>query len=431
MRSSVLTAGTTAALLASLLAGCTGESPRGSGSESGPKSGSTGSGAPLRYLVQQPVAPATLEEIVADIAQFEKSSGIDVQVEAVPRGTTLTALRTRLRSATGPDVFEWGTGPGGAGALADDGLLYDLTDAYEKRDWPVYEVAKQSVTVDGRPVGIPGDIESVGLFCNLDLLSEAGVAVPTSLTALRTAAATIRRSGVIPLAVGDREGWPGGQLLSMSLSGETSPEQTAALVDGDSSWRSAEVVRALQVWKDFNVSGDLPRSPTSLSHDDAKELFYDQDAAILPGGSSLVAEVEDRADFQVGFVPFPARDGPGRPTAGVASGAFVSASTKNSSAAVELLDFLLSPGHGRWTVETRDAAPAFPLTADVDASPLLDQVLTQTSEAAEGEDGLGTTIDSVSTGSFNDAVYDGMQRLLSGRGSARAVAHRLQRAAND
>jgi maltose-binding protein MalE len=74
-----------------------------------------------------------------------------------------TVLQTQLRSGEGPDVFNWGSGPGYAGALAEAGLLYDLTDAYEEYGWPIYDFAKERVTFDGKTVGVPGEMETIGL----------------------------------------------------------------------------------------------------------------------------------------------------------------------------------------------------------------------------------------------------------------------------
>jgi raffinose/stachyose/melibiose transport system substrate-binding protein len=379
--------------------------------------------------LRRPEPPATLAELTAHLGVLERSSGIHVEVETLPRDATAALLKRKLRSGSGPDVFDWGTGPDEVGALADAGLLHDVGDAYRRYDWPIYDPARSAVSVDGRPVGVPGDLEALGLFYNKDLLSRLGIAPPESLRALRAAATRIREAGVVPLAVGDQEGWEGGQLLSMALASEVGSQRVAELLDGDRPWGSPEVVRALQVWKDLNVAGDLPRSPATVGHDDAMALFYSGDAAMLPGDSSLVTGIEDSTDFEVGFVPFPAENGPGVLSGAVRSGSFVSAASKNVGAAYRLLDLLLSPTHARWTVGTGHAIPPVPVAIEgTGVSPLLGQVLADTARAADGSEGLVTTIDSASSEAFNKAMYDGVQRLLSGRSNARTVTRKLQAA---
>ncbi len=73
------------------------------------------------------------------IDTFEEESGIEVDVRTLPFDTLRTVLQTQLRSGDGPDVFSYGSGPSFGGALADAGLLYDLTDAYEEGGWEVYD----------------------------------------------------------------------------------------------------------------------------------------------------------------------------------------------------------------------------------------------------------------------------------------------------
>src|SRR3712207_4852827 len=104
-----------------------------------------------------------------------------------------TVLQTQLRSEEGPDVFNWGSGPGIGGALADAGLLYDLTDAYEENGWEVYDFAKERVTYDGKVYGIPGEMETVGLYYNTQVFTDLGIDPPRTLDDLRSVSATIRR----------------------------------------------------------------------------------------------------------------------------------------------------------------------------------------------------------------------------------------------
>jgi hypothetical protein len=46
------------------------------------------------------------------------------------------------------------------------GMVYDLTDAYAENDWQVYDFAKEQVTVDGKIYGIPGEMETIGVYYN-------------------------------------------------------------------------------------------------------------------------------------------------------------------------------------------------------------------------------------------------------------------------
>jgi raffinose/stachyose/melibiose transport system substrate-binding protein len=383
----------------------------------------------IRYLVEQPEDAATLKKLETHIGDFEKSSGIDVKLEAMPSENMRTVLQTQLRSGEGPDVFSWGSGPGYAGALAKAGLLYDLTDAYKKYKWPIYPFAKERVTFDGKTVGVPGEMETVGLYYNKDLFAKFGIKAPQNLAELKAASETLRAKKIVPIAASDKEGWQGGHLLSMALSSAIGSQGMDALLKGEKSWNSPEVVSALKLWEDFGKSGDLPDFPTSLSYDGANALFYSGKAAMVPTGSWLIGELEKNAKFAVGYIPFPAESGPGIFTGGLGSGPFVSAGSPNTEAALKLVDFLASPAHARWIVENLGTIPPQPVdVSGMKLSPLLTQTLRDTSKLADGKGDLGYNIDVLTTDVFNKAMWDGVQGILSGQRTAEEVAKDLDSA---
>ena len=185
-------------------------------------------------MIGQPESPEDLANIKADIETFEAgSNGITVKLDVVPSENVRTILQTQLRSGNGPDVFGYDTGPGFAGALAKAGLVHDLTDAYAKYNWPVYDFAKQRVTFDGKIVGIPSQMEEVGVFYNKDIFAKLGLDEPQNLSDLMAAATKIKDSGIIPMTLADKEGWEGGHLLSMSLSSEVGSAGMDKLLAGE------------------------------------------------------------------------------------------------------------------------------------------------------------------------------------------------------
>ena len=387
----------------------------------------------IRYLVEDQEDPEFLSSIEEHLGDFEAANpGVTVELEALPFDTMRTLLQTQLQSGDAPDVFNWGSGPSFAGALADAGLLYDLTDAYDEYDWPIYDFAKQQVTVDGKIIGVPGDLETVGIYYNKQIFDELGIAQPESLEELTAAAKTIHDAGLIPFAVSDQEGWQAGHLLSMGLSSRVGSEGIADLISGDASWTSPDVIESLQLWKDYTDAGYVPEFPTAISYDAGAALFYSGESPMLPTGSWFIPEVEANTDFEVGFIPFPSPDGVGIFTAGLGSGPLVSANTDNPDAALKLVDFLVSPEHGRWAVENLGTIPPYPIeTEGLDALPLLTQVIDDTADFAGGTGDLGTNIDVVASDEFNQTMYDGFQGIFTGQKTPEQVAEELETAARE
>jgi raffinose/stachyose/melibiose transport system substrate-binding protein len=406
------------------LAGCTGTANQEDPGQA------EGGKVTLRYLIEEPEDATALKAIEDQVGKFETSTGVDVKVESMPLENMRTVLQTQLRSGDGPDVFSWGSGPGFGGALAEADVLMDLTQAYADYKWPIYEFAQQQVTFDGKKMGVPGTMETVGLFYNKDVFNRLGIPAPQNVADLKAAGDKIKADGLIPFAVGDKEGWEGGHLLSMSLSSEIGSEGIRKLVAGEASWDSPEVVSALRTWSDFNDAGYLPKSPTSLNYDAQNSLFLSQKAAMVPTGSWFVDGIESTAKFDAGYIPFPATTGPGIFSAGLGSGPYVAKTTKHSKEALEFVNFLTSEDYGRWTVQTLSEIPPYPVkTEGLDLSPLFQQVLADTAKLGSGGGDMGLNIDVLMSDEFNDAMNDGIQGLLTGQKSAEQVATALQAAA--
>src|SRR5215218_4819767 len=409
---------TTVALAATtcLLTACTGGTPESSGG------GGDGDGK-LRYLIEELEDADALKRLEDHLAEFTEESGIEVEVEQLDIDTMRTVLQTQLRSEEGPDVFNWGSGPGIGGALADAGLLYDLTDAYEEHDWEIFDFAKERVTYGGKIYGIPGEVETVGMYYNVKVFDDLGIEPPTSLDELRDVCEKIREGGLVPMAFGDQEGWEGSHLLSMALSNDLGPERMDELLAGKASWDSPEVVDALAFWQEANDKGWLPESPTSVDYDTMTSLYISGEAAMIPTGSWLVNDLAADAEFESAYISFPSSDDEGVFAAGLGSGPFVAANTGNPEGAIELLDFLASEEHAQWTVENLKAIPARPVDTDeLEVDPLLAQVIDQVSSLSEGSGDLGSNIDVLMPDSFNEAMYNGVQAVLTGQSTPEEVA---------
>lgn len=392
--------------------------------------GLDGESVTVRYLIEQLEDAEALDLLRARLDEFEaQNPGITVELDSLPFDTMRTILQTQLRSGDAPDVFSWGSGPSFGGALADAGLLHDLTEAYEENGWEVYDFAKERVTQDGIVYGVPGEMETIGLYYNKDIFAELGIEEPTNLDELEAAAQTVQDAGLIPFAVSNQEGWQGGHYLSMALSSAVGSDGINALIGGETPWTAPEVVESVALWNQYQEAGYLSPFPTSVSYDAGNAQFFSGEAAMLPTGSWLVDAIANDADFEVGYIPFPADDGPGIFSGGLGSGPMISSGTDNLEASLKLVDFLASPEHGRWMVENLDVIPPFPVdTEGIDVTPLFAQVLEDTEQLAAGTGDFGLNIDVLTTDAFNEAMFNGMQGIFSDQATPEQVAEQLEEA---
>lgn len=431
-----------ATMVALVLAACTGvratpsPAPATSPPSSPGASGTTATTPPaagdIRYLVEAPEDPADLDPLRAHLKDFEAAyPGITVELEAIPLEQLRQTLQATLRGQNPPDVFAWGSGPAYAGALAEAGLLYDLTAAYDQYDWPIYEGARQQVTFDGKVVGVPGEMETVGIYYNKKIFTDLGIAEPANLAELEAAAQKIKDAGIIPFAAADKEGWEASHWFSMALGSRVGSAGVADLLEGRTSWNSPDVIAALAVWDRWNDSGFLPPTPTGITYDNGNALFFSSEAAMVPTGSWLVNDIvaAEDVDFEVGYIPFPSESGKGLWSIGLGSGPYIAANSQNPEAALAFVNWLISPEHGRWVVENLLTIPPYPVdTTGLDVNPLFAQVLEDIGSLSGGSSDFGANIDVQSTDDFNVAMFDGLQELLNGDKTPEELAADLQAA---
>ncbi|WP_263629632.1 sugar ABC transporter substrate-binding protein [Bacillus tianshenii] len=110
------------------------------------------------------------------IKEFEKETGIDVEIQAIPWDQAHDKILTAVASGKGPDVLQMGSTQmvqfAGAGAFLD---LTDKLDEYPNMASDnFYEGALKTSVIDGKTYGIPWHVDTRLLYYRTDLLGEVG-----------------------------------------------------------------------------------------------------------------------------------------------------------------------------------------------------------------------------------------------------------------
>jgi raffinose/stachyose/melibiose transport system substrate-binding protein len=333
----------------------------------------------IKYLAGVAETAALEQKIKDEIKLFEQQyPNIKVDREAIGNDQLRTIIQTRLRSNDAPDLFGYDTGPGYGGVLAKAHLLYPLTAAYKKYHWKIFPWARSRATYGGVTYGIPDQVEELGIFYNKDIFAKYGLKVPKTVTQLEKVANTLKSHNLVPLSFADKDQWPAYHQFSMVASNLLGRAGIEKIIFGNGSWNQPKIVKGIDLFfHQFTDDGYFPPTPTAITYDDGNSLFYAGKAGMLPTGTWLVSEIDEKAPFHVGIFPFPAISGSriAQPT-GIGSGLFVAAKTKHLKEVLTFLNWLQQPAQAKYEIENFNTLPAYPVkTTGLKVSPLYKQVI--------------------------------------------------------
>lgn len=350
------------------------------------------------------------QEAVADA--FTEKTGIAVEVVPMAGADQDQALVTGAASGDVPDVIlhaSTQTGAWTSQGLLDTAAASAVVDALDPTTFN--ENALSAVTIDGEVSAVPSDGWSHVIAYRVDLLEEAGVAVPTSVEELAAAATTIKEElGITGLAFGTQAGTAsateGIQSLFQSAGCEL-VEDGEVTVDSAACTAAAEQFLAL---RNSSTAGDFDVTSARaayLNGDAAMLLFsthiLDELAGLDPATPATCPECTDTPDFlaqNTGFVTV-LGDEPRQYGAVLSYGIPTGA---DGEAAQEYIEFVLDEGYADTLgVATEGRIPLRNGSAD---DP-------EAFAAAWGGLGIGPSHDRTSAEIYGDEFVDGMSEGIN------------------
>jgi raffinose/stachyose/melibiose transport system substrate-binding protein len=385
-----------------------------------------GSGEPftLRVAMTSPSEPMIAVWEAAADAFEEANEG--VTVEFIRQDDDLyetIGLPTLLTSGNPPDVyFEW------AGARVEEryeqGFVLDLTSAVAESELAELfdDSAFNSMTVDGKIVMVPDDADVTNvIWYNVDLFDELGITPPTTWDEFLALCPTIADEGLIPLAIGNKDLWAGGNFASHIVSRVIGAEAYDQLMREELPMDAPEVVEGLGYVQQLFEAGCVNESVNALADNEGAQLFFQGLAAMHPIGSWIVARALDEApDLNFDYFNLPPLPDLEQQDSviGLATGFIVNAHSEHPDAAIEFLTLWSSPEFTAQRVE----AGTTPMARGAMDREDIDERLTRLMADLNG---ASTVIAPPDTGyelRVADALYGAEAEILGGQADAAEAA---------
>ena len=233
--------------------------------------------------------------------------GVDVLLKVADHGTFANPTYDYLQ-ADASDVATWFSGFR-MRQLGSTGIFSPIGEVWAEVKDNFGEAFARSVTGDdGHVYGIPTDFYPWAFFYRKSVWAAKGYTVPNTWDELLALCARMRKDGLTPIAMADKDGWPAMatfDYLNLRLNGYAFHMD---LLAGRQKWTDPKVTAVFERWRE--IVGFYPKSVADLTWQQAATSLTGRKAGMYLIGTFLNGQVDfadpsgaARADLD--FFPFP------------------------------------------------------------------------------------------------------------------------------
>lgn len=366
-------------------------------------------------------------EFLENVVKEYNESHEDVQIEHTvvnQSDYTTTLIPTAYANGEAPDILY--VEPATFTKYAKKGMLADISSYYtEELKADMLPSALDAATIDGKIYALPIEMETLGLFYNVDMLKDAGIDPPSTWDELYEAAKKLTTDDVYGLVLPVEETaytlfnwWPFMWMAGADVFAE----------DGSCTVDSKEMITALNYWGRFYQEGLSPSS-LQIGPWDIGNVGTGTAAMQVSGTYVINAAENDYPDVEIGVVPLPS---PNNNSITVAGGQklAINAESKYKDEAADFIFSLYGSDDitkaSEWTTEAKFAYPARQSVIDNNKdifekglratfTDFYSTAIPEPSYQAEVTDAMGKMLQDVMFGgvSSEDAVKEAKQAIES------------------
>ena len=362
-----------------------------------------------------------------------ENPNVDVQITVLENEAFKSRLTTAMQAGDPPDLFQaWGGGV--LYEYADAGLLKDISPVLDDgwRDTFAAQAAIELFGKDGAYYGVPWRWGAVGFFYNKDLFAEAGLdpdSPPETWEEFLTAVQALKDAGITPIALGEKEKWPGHFWWAYLAIREGGEDAFLSAYNRDGSFADAAFVKAGEDLNELIALEPFPEGFLGLGYADQAGIMGNGLAAMElmgqwgPGVQAGNSESGEGVGEALGWFAFPmVEGGAGTPSDTLGGGDGFAVGVNAPEEAIDFLRFLTSVENQRRGIDVGFSPPTVAGTEDLITDPIMLSIV----EARNNAEYFQLYYDQFMPPAVGEAINDGVEQLFAGAASPEDVAQQIE-----
>lgn len=360
MKKKIVSVLLTAAMAATMFAGCGSKTDSktdgGSQAASGTtdESGSDGEEITLKVfsnLTDRKNGQGLVEQTIID-EYMQENPNVKIEVESLDEEAYKTKFKAYSMDGLPDIVSIWGQ-PAFLDEVLDAGVLAELNEA-DYADYGFISGSLEGFKKDGKLYGLPRNTDVAVFYYNQKMFEDNGWEVPTTYDELLDLGKTIKDAGMTPVAMDGGDGWPMAVYLSDLLykiaGSDYSSIVSNAVSTGD--FTDPSLVQATELLKKTADSGLFQNGYDSQDYATAQNLFINGQSAMYYMGSwdssmALNEDIDPEIRENIRMFTMPVVSGGKGIATDIAAwnggGYGVSATSEHKDEAIKFLNYMYQP----------------------------------------------------------------------------------------
>lgn len=365
-----------------------------------------------------------------------KLDGVDSDVNRKEK------LRSEMVVNKAPAIFDL-FGGSDTQLYVEANRLLDLTPILKELGLSNKFISLNEFTVNGKVYGLPIGGYQEGYFYNKDYFKAHNLKVPTTLAELEKIADAVKKDGKTPFAQASKAAWVPLMTANTLWSRYAGPDITNGFSTGKTKWNSAPMVAAFTKYQEWVNKGYFKQGELGLDYAEQRNQLIRGEAVMMYDGSwasSVFADKAQAGDMtgKVGYFALPAvAGGKGNQTyvnGGFSNGYGFSAKVKNDKKQLAFVkSFIKNMYNDEMQIRGLEADGVLPSMkvssaklANAKVTPLVKEIIAVGNKAS----GAFPAFDSLVAADVNTALSEGIQKLIGGKVTPKAMLDGVQKAQN-